>query len=51
METWNMGAVDWRRLNVMEMRYLKSICGITQMDCMRNEKVQQRTRVARQLAG
>ncbi len=27
-ETWNMGAAE-RRLNVMEMRCLRSMCGVT----------------------
>ncbi len=28
-ETWNMGAVERKRLNVMEMRCLRSMCGVT----------------------
>ena len=38
-ETWNMGAAERRRWNVMEMRCLRSMCGVTWMDGVRNEEV------------
>ncbi len=38
-ETWNMGAAERRRLNVMEKRCLRSICGVTRMDRVRNDEV------------
>ncbi len=38
-ETWNMGAGERRRLNVMEMRCPRSMCGVTQMDIVRNDEV------------
>ncbi len=38
-ETWNVGAAERKRLNVMEMRYLRSMCGVTRMDQLRNEEV------------
>ncbi len=28
-ETWSMGAAERRRLNVMEIRCLRSMCGVT----------------------
>ncbi len=28
-EIWNMGAAERRRLNVMEMRCLSNMCGVT----------------------
>ncbi len=28
-ETWNVGAAERKRLNVMEMRCLKNMCGVT----------------------
>ncbi len=28
-ETWNMGAVERKGFNVMEMRCLRSMCGVT----------------------
>ncbi len=38
-ETWNMGAAERRRLNVMEMRCLRSMCRVTRMDRVRNDEV------------
>ena len=38
-ETWNMGAAERRRLNIGEMRCLRSMCGVTWMDGVRNEEV------------
>ncbi len=48
--TWNMRAAERRRLNVMEMKCLRSICGVTQMDQVRNDVVLRRTGVVRKLA-
>ena len=36
-ETWNMGVAEKKKLNVMEMRCLKSMCGVMCMDQVRNE--------------
>ncbi len=38
-EIWSMGAAKKRRLNVMEMRCLRSMCGVTRMDLVRNDEV------------
>ncbi len=46
-ETWNMGAAQ-RRLNVMEVRCLRSMCAVTQMDQVRNDEM--RTGVVKELA-
>ena len=35
--TWSMAVADKKRLNVMEMRDLRSMCGVTCMDRVRNE--------------
>ncbi len=48
-ETWNVGTAE-RRMNVMEMRCLRSMFGITQMDRVRNNEVRRRTGVVRELA-
>ncbi len=48
-ESWNMGAAE-RRLNVIEMRCLRSMCGVTQMDRVRNDEVRRRSGVVRELA-
>ncbi len=48
-ETWNMGAVERKKLNVMEMRCLRSLCGVTRMDQVRNEEVRRRTGVVKRV--
>ncbi len=49
-QTWNMGAAERKRLNVMEIRRLRSMCGVTRMDRVKNEEVRRRTRVVKELA-
>ncbi len=49
-ETWNMGRAERKRLNVMEMNCLRSMCGVTRMDRVRNEEVRKRTGVVKELA-
>ncbi len=49
-EIWNMGAAERRRFNVMEMRCLRSMCGATRMDRVRNDEVRRKTEVVRELA-
>ncbi len=48
-ETWNMGVAERKRLNVMEMRYLRSMCGVTRMDRVRNEEVRRRSGVVKRV--
>ena len=50
-ETWNMGTAEKKRLNVLEMRCLRSMCGVTRRDRIRNEEIRRRTGVLRELAG
>ena len=50
-ETWNMGQRERKRLNVVEMRCLRSMCGVTRRDRIRNEEVRRRTGVTRELSG
>ena len=40
-----------RRLNVMEMKCLRSICGVTARDRIRNEKIRRRVGVQVDLLG
>ncbi len=47
-ETCNMGAAERRRLNVMEMRRLRSMCGVTRMDRVRNDEVRRRRGVVKE---
>ncbi len=49
-ETCNMEEADRRRLNVIEIRCLRNMCEVTRMDRVRNEEVQRRTGVVRELA-
>ena len=49
-KSWNAGAEERKKLNVGEMRCLRSMCGVAQMDREMNEEVQWRTGVARHLA-
>ena len=51
VETWNMSVKDRRKLNVMEMRCLRSMCGVTRRDRIRNEEIRRRTGVTRELSG
>ena len=37
-ETWNLGAKERRRLNVTEIRCLRSMCGVTHMDRVSDRK-------------
>ncbi len=48
-EPWNMGEAERKRLNVMEMRCLRSMCGVTRMDLVRNEEVRRRTEVVKRV--
>ncbi len=48
-ETWNMGAAKRKRLNVMEMRCLRNMCGVTRMYLARNEEVRRRTVLVKEL--
>ena len=49
-ETWGMRLAERKRLNVLEMRCLRSMCGVTRLDRIRNEEVRRRTGVVRELA-
>ena len=49
-ETWNMKEPDRKRLDVFEMRCLRSMAGVTRLDRLRNEEVRRRTGVERKLS-
>ena len=38
VESWRIGMMDKERMDVMEMRCLKSLYGVTRMDRVRNEE-------------
>ncbi len=48
--TWNMGAAEWKILNVYELRYLRGMVGVTLMNQVRNDEMQRRTVVVIKLA-
>ena len=50
-ETWGLNAREKRRLNVMEMKCLRSICGVTVRDRIRNEEIMRRVGVQVDLLG
>ena len=49
-EAWSVKQEDRRRLDVMEMRCLRSIVGVSRMDRVRNEEVRRRAGVDRSLS-
>ena len=44
-EMWGLNVREKRRLNVMEIKCLQSICGVTVRDRIRNEKIRRRVGV------
>ena len=49
-ELWGMKERERQRLNVFEMRCLRSMCGVSRLDRLRNEEVRERTGVRKELA-
>ena len=49
-ELWGMKVSERRRLNVFEMKCLRSMAGVTRWDRLRNEVVRERTGVRKELA-
>ena len=49
-ELWGMKVSERRRLNVFEMKCLRSMAGVSRLDRLRNEEVRERTRVREELA-
>ena len=50
-ELWGMKVSERRRLNVFEMKCLRSMAGVSRLDRLRNEEVRERTGVRKELAG
>ena len=50
-ELWGMKVSERRRLNVFEMKCLRSMAGVSMLDRLRNEEVRERTGVRKELAG
>ena len=49
-ESWGMKVTERQKLNVFEMKCLRSMTGVSQLDRVRNEVVRTRTGVRRELA-
>ena len=45
-----MRGAERRKVNVLEMKYLRSLVGVLRMDRVRNEGVRRRTGIERELA-
>ena len=51
VETSGTKIAERRKVNVLEMNYLRSIVGVTLMDRVRNEEVHRRDGIERELEG
>ena len=49
-EAWGMRSAERRKVNVLEMRYLRSLVGVSRLDRVRNEEVRMRAGIERELA-
>ena len=49
-EAWGMKGVERRKVNVLEMKCLRSLVGMLRMDRVRNEEVRRRADIERELA-
>ena len=46
-EAWGMRSNERRKVNVLEMKCLRSLVGVSRMDKIRNEEVRRRAGIAR----
>ena len=49
-EAWGMRSAERRNVNVLEMKCLRSLVGVSRMDRVRNEEVLRRAGIERELA-
>ena len=49
-EAWGMRSAERRKVNVLEMKCLRSLVGVSRMDRIRNEEVRRRALIERELA-
>ena len=49
-ESWGMRSAERRKVNVLEMKCLRSLVGVSRMDRVRNEEVHMRAGIERELA-
>ena len=49
-EAWGMRSAERRKVNVIEMKCLRSLVGVSRMDRVRNEEMRRRAGIERELA-
>ena len=49
-EAWGMRSAERRKVNVLEMKCLRGLVGLSRMDRVRNEEVRRRAGIERELA-
>ena len=49
-EAWGMRNAEGRKVNVLEMKCVRSLVGVSRMDSVRNEEVNRRAGIERELA-
>ena len=49
-ESWGMRSAERRKVNVLEMKCLRSLIGVSRRDRVRNEEVRRRAGIERELA-
>ena len=49
-EAWGMRSAKKRKVNVLEMKCLRSLVGVSRMDRVRNEEVRRRVGIEREFA-
>ena len=49
-EAWGMRSAERRKVNILEMKYLRSLVGVSRMDRVGNEEVRRRAGIERELA-
>ena len=49
-DAWGMRSAETRKVNILEMKCLRSLVGVSVMDRVRNEEVRCRARIERELA-
>ena len=49
-ETWSMSVNERKRLDVMEMKCLRSMCGVSILDRVRNEEVREKVQLNEKLS-
>ena len=50
-EAWGVRCAERRKVNVLEMKCLRSLVGVSRMDRVRNEEVHRRAGIERELVG